>query len=125
MELKGVFRCLKHVELLDLPRAKIEHWCNNEQVVRRTRRKQPPTTPNTKKMVGPDGNILLAIHHMRSKLQHSQTIRHVYAHQDTKVKKKSVPPKQRPRLQVDCDAERTARTNLNTTLMHQSQLRQR
>ena len=32
-ELEGEFRCLKHVEYLDIPVSEIEQWCDNERAV--------------------------------------------------------------------------------------------
>jgi hypothetical protein len=84
-ELEGVFRFLKHIEALDMPPSEIEQWCDNEQSVIRSMEK--PTRP--RQMIEPDADLVLAIHTLKSKLQHRVNCRHVHGHQDGKGKKKA------------------------------------
>jgi ribonuclease HI len=100
IELEGIFRALKHIEYLGLKPTEIEQWCDNKAAVIKTEKELSP-----KEMIAPEGDIILAIHALRAKLQVPITCNHVYGHQDGKNKAKSrnKPMKQEVQMNIGCD----------------------
>ena len=84
-ELEGVFRSLYHMQYLGMdPEETVTQWFDNESGVQTSNR--APVTG--KDMMQPEADLLLAIHHLKSKLAFSAVSRHVRGHQDARTRRK-------------------------------------
>lgn len=104
-ELEGILCCAHHIKYLGLTPETITHVCDNEQAVKDST--VPPETPSA--MIRAEGDIILAIHHLRSQLPCELDTRHVFAHQDTRKRRQQKPKPVRPKLIIDCVEEQLAR----------------
>ena len=83
-ELEGVFRVMKQIEYTGMDIEEMIHWCDNELSVKNTG--TVPQTPGD--MIKADTDLVLAIHHMRTKCNYIFECKHVYGHQDEGKEKK-------------------------------------
>ena len=113
-ELEGIFRCLKHIDYLGLIPLEVEHWCDNKQAV--LVYKAPPWTPT--RIIDADADVLLAIHHLNSQSRYRLSVKHVYAHQDTRnIPDKKSPWKRCPQIKSTVQRKREhGRNRINLLL---------
>ena len=95
-----MFRALKHIEHLGMTPTEVAQWCDNKAAVTKS---ESGLTP--RQMISPEADIIMAIHHLRSKMEAPVTCSHVYGHQDGKNKAKmsGKPPKQEVQMNIGCD----------------------
>jgi len=80
-ELEGAYRALHHMELLgEDPAEFVTQWFDNESGVLTSN--IPPTS--RKSMMQPEGDLILAIHHLKKKIAGEIVSKHVRGHQDTR-----------------------------------------
>ena len=83
-ELEGIFRSLHHMEQLGMdPETEVTQWCDNQAGIENCN--HPPQSK--KDVLAPEGDLILAIHHLKQRLRGEVIHRHVNGHQDTKRKK--------------------------------------
>lgn len=61
-ELEGIFRCLSHLEYLNIMPNEVRQWCDNEQSVKS--RREQLTQPTS--MLNADADLVLAIHDLKA-----------------------------------------------------------
>ena len=83
VELEGIFRSLRHIGELGMTPREVAQWCDNLSAVESSN--NPIFSPRG--MLLPDADVILAIHHLKSRLPFLVNCRHVYGHQDTRKKK--------------------------------------
>ena len=100
IKLEGMFRVLKHIKHLGMSPTEVAQWCNNKAAVTKS---EPGLTPC--QMISPKADIIMAIHHLRSKLVAPVTCSHVCGHQEGKNKAKmsGKPPKQEVQMNIGCN----------------------
>ena len=97
-ELEGAYRALYHIDYLGMdPAELLTQWFDNASGVWKLN--QPLKTGRDK--IQPEADLIMAYHHLKSKLQCGVRSRHVRGHQDTKRKKK---PLQETEDDSDCDS---------------------
>ena len=86
-ELEGIFRSLFHMEQTGMiPAEEVIQWCDNLSGIEKCRNR--PMTG--KDVMAAEGDIILAIHHLKERLTCKVTHKHVHGHQDTKRRKKNI-----------------------------------
>ena len=74
LELEGIFRALKNIEFLNWAPKELDQWCYNKQAVHDIMNYSYRPTD----MMGADIDLVLVIHHLKSKLTTIINCRHVY-----------------------------------------------
>ncbi len=103
-ELEGIYRALYHIHYLGIelgPEEELTQWFDNESGTLTSNR---PLKTSRDKMK-PEGDLLMAIQHLRQKLPFTVLSNHVRGHQDTKKKKK------KEEDESDCDSLETTESN--------------